>query len=113
LGVLTWNCFKTPMAIRGQSVKLIQVWRWGERSEMAVVKLLRFDRSCEFSTNRWPIAASLIRRPFEQAIQACARSWRKERISQSPTTDKMIVTTGIYAVQKIDKNIECPPHHEC
>jgi len=42
----------------------------------------------------------------------CARSWRKERISRSPTTDKMIVTIVMYAVQKTEKNMASPPHQE-
>jgi len=40
-----------------------------------------------------------VRRWREQASDGCARSWRKERISRSPTTDKMIVATGMYVVQ--------------
>src|SRR5262249_48774280 len=45
------------------------------------------------------------RRRREEAIQACTRSRRKECISHSPARDKMTMQTGMYAVQKTEKNM--------
>src|SRR5262252_8645602 len=41
----------------------------------------------------------------EEAIQAGTRSRRKECISHSPARDKMTMQTGMYAVQKTEKNM--------
>src|SRR5262249_26142155 len=41
----------------------------------------------------------------EEAIQARTRSRRKECISHSPARDKMTMQTGMYAVQKTEKNM--------
>ena len=47
------------------------------------------------------------RRRREEAIQACTRSRRKECISCSPARANMITPTGMYAVQKREKNMSC------
>jgi hypothetical protein len=53
----------------------------------------------------FPMGPRLIRRRFEEVIQACTESWRKECLSRSTARDKMTMQTGMYAVQKTEKNM--------
>jgi hypothetical protein len=57
-----------------------------------------------------PMVPRRFRGQSEYVTDACARNSRKDCFSHSPISDNTIRITGMYAVQKTEKNMSYPIH---